>query len=78
MSESQSGNHERIGVFQIFILVLSVVVRCGIGADTFLTPSKEVSDILQTLDTLVCVILLTDFVVRLWRAESKLAFLKWG
>ena len=78
MSEMPSGGHEKIGIFQIIILVLSVVVLGAIGADTFLKPSKEVSSILQTLDNSVCVLLLVDFVVRFWRAESKLGFLKWG
>jgi len=39
---------------------------------------REISDVLRKLDTLVCVVLIIDFGIRLFKAESKLVFLKWG
>lgn len=71
-------NSEKVGLFQIVILILSIIVLGALGADTLFKLPKEISDILQTLDTLVCVLLITDFGVRFYKAESKLAFLKWG
>lgn len=69
---------ERIGLFQIVVLILSIVVLGAIGADTVFKFPKEISDILQTLDTAVCVLLLVDFGIRFYQAPSKLAFMKWG
>jgi voltage-gated potassium channel len=78
MNEAGVKNSEKVGLFQIVVLILSIVVLAALGADTAFKLPKEISGILQTLDTLVCVILLVDFGVRLSKAESKLAFMKWG
>jgi voltage-gated potassium channel len=71
-------NSEKVGLFQIVILILSIIVLGALGADAAFKLPTQVSDILQTLDTLVCVLLLTDFGIRFYKAESKLTFLKWG
>ena len=78
MNEAGMKNSEKIGLFQIVVLILSIIVLGALGADTVFKLTKSVSDILETLDTLVCVLLLTDFGIRFYKAESKLAFLKWG
>jgi len=73
------GKHsDKVGLFQIIVLLLSIIVLGALGADTIFKLPKEITDILQTLDTLVCILLLTDFGVRFHKAESKLSFLKWG
>jgi len=69
MNEKGAKNSEKVGLFQIVVLILSIVVLAALGADTAFKLPKEISDILQTLDTLVCVILLIDFVVRFYKAE---------
>jgi voltage-gated potassium channel len=78
MNKTVGTNSEKVGFFQIVILLLSIVVLVALGVDTVFKLPKQVSDILQTLDTLVCVLLLIDFGIRYHKAESKLAFLKWG
>jgi voltage-gated potassium channel len=78
MNKAGTHNSEKIGLFQIVVLILSVVILGALGAETVFNLPKQVSDILQTLDTLVCVLLLVDFGYRLYKAESKLAFMKWG
>ena len=78
MNKTVGTNSEKVGFFQIVILLLSIVVLAALGVDTVFKLPKQVSDILQTLDTLVCVLLLIDFGIRYHKAESKLAFLKWG
>jgi voltage-gated potassium channel len=78
MNETGAKNSEKVGLFQIVVLILSIVVLAALGADTAFTLPKEISDILQTLDTLVCIILLIDFGIRFYKAESKLVFMKWG
>src|SRR5580692_2563730 len=78
MNETGAKNSEKVGLFQIVVLILSIVVLAALGADTSFKLSKEISDILQALDTQDCMILLIDFGVRFYKAESKLAFMKWG
>jgi voltage-gated potassium channel len=69
---------EKIGVFQIVILVLSVVVLGLLAVNTAFNLPPEISAALQTVDTGICIIFLTDFIVRFRKAESKLQFMKWG
>jgi voltage-gated potassium channel len=78
MKQTGSGGSEHVGVFQIVILILSVVVLGALGLDSVLKLPKEISGVLQILDTSVCILLFIDFCIRFRRAESKLAFLKWG
>lgn len=60
------------------MLVLSVYVLIALFVDTVFKLSPEMSSLLQKLDTAICFIFLGDFFYHLYRAESKLAFLKWG
>lgn len=71
--------HEsKVGPFQFIILVLSVFVLVVLTADTVLKLPVEVSRTLQGIDLLTCVVFFLDFCARFWRADSKLAFMKWG
>jgi voltage-gated potassium channel len=78
MNANEGKNHEHIGLFQIVVLILSVIVLAALAVDTILKLPPEISKLLNLLDTLVCVVLLADFCIRFQKAESKLAFLKWG
>jgi voltage-gated potassium channel len=73
-----NSNHEHVGLFQLVVLILSVVVLGALVVDTAFKLPEQVSNLLQTLDTLICFVLLTDFGIRFYKAKSKLAFLKWG
>jgi voltage-gated potassium channel len=70
--------HEVIGVFQLVILVLSLVVLGGLMANTVFPLPPEIARVLKVVDTVVCVVFLIDFIARFRRARSKLEFLKWG
>jgi voltage-gated potassium channel len=63
---------------QLVMLVLSVYVLAALFADTVFKLPEPVSSLLQTVDTLICLVFLADFFYHLARAESKRAFLKWG
>ena len=78
MKGTNANNSEKVGIFQIVILILSIVVLGALAADTIFKLPKEISEMLQIFDTFVCVLLFTDFWIRFYRAESKLAFLRWG
>jgi len=78
MQSPASPEAEELGVFQIVILVLSVIVLGALVADTAFQLPPAVSGVLQKMDTLVCVVFLGDFGYRFHRAKSKREFMKWG
>lgn len=78
MNDDGSKNHEEFGIFQIVILILSIVVLAALVVDTAFKLPAEISSVLQKIDTLICVVFLADFGIRFYKAKSKLAFLKWG
>jgi voltage-gated potassium channel len=78
MSDHQLKNLSRIGPIQIAILVLTITLLAALLADTLLVLPTEISRLIHVFDTAVCIVLLADFFARLYRAESKLAFLRWG
>jgi voltage-gated potassium channel len=78
MSEIQIGGDRRIGMFQIALLVYTILLLFALVVDTLLVLPKPVSNLIHMIDTLGCVVFFGDFCFRLYRAESKLAFMKWG
>ena len=78
MPTTQSPSAERLSVFQLVLLVLSILVLGALVVDTVAPVPREVSTILQTLDTVACALFFIDFVIRFWRAESKTSFMRWG
>jgi voltage-gated potassium channel len=69
---------EKLGFFNLLIIVLSVYVLVALIADTFWKLPPEVSRILRIADDVICVVFLYDFVVRFRQAEDKLRFMRWG
>jgi voltage-gated potassium channel len=81
MNESQPGWNQiddRMSVFQLAILILSVVLLGMLAMDTFGALSPELSHLMQIVDTLACGVFWVDFGIRLYRAPNKFGFLKWG
>ena len=75
MNDTEPKKHEEVGVFHIVVLILSIVLLGILVADTAINLPKQISDVLQTLDTLICVVFLIEFGIRFYKAESKLAFM---
>jgi voltage-gated potassium channel len=78
MNESQSGTGPKVGVFQIVLLAFTIIVLFALVADTILALPKEVADLIHMTDTLACAVFFVDFCIRLYQADSKRAFMKWG
>ena len=78
MNSSQPNPAGEVGISQIGILILSLVILCGLAIDTLFELPPEVRGVIHGADTVICMILLSDFFVRLYRADSKVAFMKWG
>lgn len=75
---TEQAHAEELGVFQIIILVLSVLVLGALAINTAFQLPSEISATLQTIDTFVCFVFLFDFILRFHRAESKWRFMRWG
>ena len=71
-------SQKKLTGLQLLMLVLSIYVLIALFVDTVFKLSPVVSSLLKTLDTIICLIFLGDFFYHLYRAESKLTFLKWG
>ncbi|HMJ88369.1 MAG TPA: ion transporter [Candidatus Acidoferrum sp.] len=78
MQAAPSDAREKLSVFQLVLLVLSLVVIAALITDTVAPVGKEVSSIIQVLDITACVLFFVDFSIRFARAESKATFMKWG
>ena len=78
MNGNSSSHREEVGVFQIVVLLLSIVVLGALFVDTAFKLPEEISKILEWMDTGVCILLLADFGHRFYLAKSKVEFMKWG
>ena len=64
--------------WQALLLVLSVYVLGALLYESIFVVSRQTHELLRTIDTLICVLFLTDFFIRLAQAPSKLRFMRWG
>ena len=67
-----------LSFFQCLILILSVYVLGALFVQTVFNIPPAVNLLLNRIDFAICLIFIADFFVRLNRAPSKFAFLKWG
>jgi len=67
-----------VNPFQIFMLILSLhVVVSSLIRFVFTLPGN-VTEILTSVDNIICLFFFSDFVIRFKQAENKLQFMKWG
>ncbi|MFN4261187.1 MAG: ion transporter [Gemmataceae bacterium] len=78
MSSPANDNTERLTGFQIIILFLSLYVLIGLAVTTFFPVSEDMARLLYLIDDVVCLVFLSDFGFRLYKADNKLHFLKWS
>lgn len=65
-------------LYQLTLLGLSVYVLVALVAETYLIRDSEVQKVLQYIDLSVCIIFMFDFWYNLYKADSRLGYLKWG
>lgn len=63
--------------YQLFVLFLSVYVLSVLAVEPFIEDA-EIRRVLQFVDFGICLVFLFDLLANLYRAESKLAYMKWG
>lgn len=64
--------------FDLVILVLSVFVLGALAAEVMLDLSAETVTVLNRIDFAICIVFLSDFFWRFYKAPDKKSFLKWG
>jgi len=67
-----------LGVLDIVVTVLSIYVLGALALDTFTTLDEEISKLINYFDYLICAVFFFEFWYRLFTAENKWAYLKWG
>jgi voltage-gated potassium channel len=78
MNTLKSGGAHKIGSFQMALLAFTIVLLTGLVVDTLVALPKELSNLIHLVDTFGCAVFFLDFCYRLYHADSKLAFMKWG
>jgi voltage-gated potassium channel len=79
MSTSEvSQSHDKIDLLQIISLVLSIYILGSLLVQSVCQLPPETTDLLDKIDFLICIFFLYDFFIRLYKAESKIQFLKWN
>jgi len=80
MDEEQtaSKNQSKLTYSQCLILVLSIYVLAALFIQKAFVLSPETNVLLDRIDFAICLIFIYDFFARLYRADSKRSFLKWG
>jgi voltage-gated potassium channel len=69
---------ENVTIFQIFLIILSVYVLAALFVQSMFTLTPEMDEMVDRIDSIICMIFLADFFSRFYRAPSKLRFMRWG
>ena len=69
---------QRLNTWDWFVLVVAVVALLLVLLETFLHIPAGILSVLRTIDTLSCLIFLTDIFVRWRREQWAAAFWRWG
>jgi len=69
---------EKLGFWDLLILVLSVYVLLSILFCIFFELPPNIKVLLQIIDDGICMIFLLDFFLRFYKVGNKLTFLKWS
>jgi len=70
--------HEEVTAYELFMVALSVYVLLALSAERLFPLTPQTNTLLNWIDTAVCVLFAADFVIQLYRAPSKLRYLRWG
>jgi len=71
-------NENKLGFLNLTAIILTLYVLGALVADTFWQIPTETSKLLTYFDYLICAFFFSEFLYRFVKADSKLAFMKWG
>lgn len=73
-----NSSQPKFELFDLVVTVLSIYVLGALALDTFTTLDEEVSKLINSFDYLICAVFFFEFWYRLFTAENKWEYLKWG
>ena len=76
--ENEIEFEEKLGFFNIIILVLTIYVLIALLVETIFVLPIETSKLLNFVDNLICLVFFIDFIRRFNKAKNKLKFMRWG
>ncbi len=68
----------KLGILNIIVIFLSIYVLGVLVVDTIYILPYEISRLLIYIDNCICGFFFLEFCVRLYKAENKLKFMRWG
>ena len=71
-------NENKLGFLNLTVIILTFYMLGALVADTFWQLPTETSKLLTYFDYVICTFFFLEFSYRFIKAESKLAFMKWG
>lgn len=78
MAVDRKPSETQMGVVNVLVVLLSLYVLGALIVESVIPLSAETTLLLNYIDHFICGFFLIEFFIRLFRAESKLQFLKWG
>jgi voltage-gated potassium channel len=76
--ETKDSTNEKMGIFNILIIILSIYLLFAVCFETFVKLPPEIVKVLRDIEDAICIIFLLDFFVGFFRADNKLQYMKWG
>lgn len=71
-------NTQTLSIWQLVILVLSILVLALLFIETVFPVSNETRQLFRIIDTAVCLLFLADFAYQVISAKDRPGYLKWG
>jgi voltage-gated potassium channel len=73
-----NNTENKLGLLNIIVVILSIYVLGALLVDTVFILPTETSILLNYIDNTICAFFFFEFAIRLYKAESKLKFMRWG
>jgi len=78
MNNHNEQEESSFSLLNLVVLVLSIYVLTSMFFQQFFTLPSEISKVLDFVDNVICVFFLFEFVIRFFKSDNKLKFMKWG
>lgn len=70
--------YEDIGPWQYFTFILSLLAIILLAIQTFFASTLRITNILQSIDNVICLVFFSDFIWNLIRSRPLSKYLRWG
>jgi voltage-gated potassium channel len=71
-------SNNKLGALNLVVIILSFYVLGALLIDMVFVLDPETSSLLNYFDNVICAFFFVDFCIRLYNADNKLKFMRWG